>query len=72
MAEKKTSVNSIITSVEQVYAKLPSLPKNITEFIVMITPWLALIFGIFRNFKFAFRIWSFRSRFTFGSNGRWL
>ncbi len=46
MAEKKTSVNSIITSVEQVYAKLPSLPKNITEFIVMITPWLALIFGI--------------------------
>jgi len=46
MAEKKTSVNSIITSMEQLYAKLPSLPKNINDFIVMVVPWLALIFGI--------------------------
>ena len=46
MAENKTSVNSIITSVEKVYDKLPSLPKNVNEFIVTVTPWLALIFGI--------------------------
>jgi hypothetical protein len=47
MADKKeTSVNSIITSMEQVYGKLPSLPTNVKDFIVMVTPWLALIFGI--------------------------
>jgi hypothetical protein len=45
MADKKTA-NSIITSMEQIYAKLPSLPTNVKDFIVMITPWLALIFGI--------------------------
>ncbi len=47
-AEKKTSVNSIITSMGQLYAKLPSLPKNVNDFIVVVVPWLALIFGILR------------------------
>ena len=46
MAENKTSVNSIIASMEQIYGKLPSLPTNVKDFIVTVTPWLALIFGI--------------------------
>ncbi len=28
------------------YAKLPALPKGATDFIVNISPWLALIFGV--------------------------
>lgn len=31
---------------EDLYAKLPSLPKNWRDVIVAITPWLALIFGV--------------------------
>lgn len=47
MADKKgASLNSVVIYLEQLYAKLPSLPANIKEFIVMVTPWLALIFGI--------------------------
>lgn len=37
---------SIITTVEEWFKKLPDLPKNIQEVIVTITPWIALIFGI--------------------------
>lgn len=35
----------IITSMEGFFVKLPSLPKKAREVIVMITPWLALVFG---------------------------
>ena len=42
----KTSTESIINTVGNWYAKLPSLPKNAQEVIVKITPWIALIFGI--------------------------
>lgn len=28
------------------YAKLPVLPKNVDDFIVSVAPWLALIFGV--------------------------
>lgn len=28
------------------FAKLPSLPKGVTDFIVSINPWLSLVFGI--------------------------
>lgn len=37
---------SIITTVEDLFKKLPNLPKNVQEVIVTITPWIALIFGI--------------------------
>lgn len=41
-----SNANSIISTVEQWFKKLPNLPKNIQEFIVMVAPWAALIFGI--------------------------
>lgn len=41
-----SSSQSIISSVEDLFKKLPNLPKNITDVIVTITPWIALIFGI--------------------------
>jgi hypothetical protein len=31
---------------EDMFNKLPSLPKNATDVLVKITPWIALIFGI--------------------------
>ena len=43
MAQKE---NTVVVSVENVYKKLPSLPKGVTDFIVAVTPWLAIIFGI--------------------------
>jgi len=38
--------NSIIVSLENVYAKLPPLPAGVKEFAVAVAPWLAIIFGI--------------------------
>lgn len=40
------SPNELIKVVEDWYSKLPPLPKNWTEVIANITPWIALIFGI--------------------------
>lgn len=42
----KSSTDSVITSVGDVYAKLPNLPKDARDLIVKITPWVALIFGV--------------------------
>lgn len=42
----KNSSDTLITTVEDWFKKLPNLPKNIQEVIVTITPWIALIFGI--------------------------
>lgn len=41
-----SSTNTIISTVEGWYAKLPSLPKDARELLVKITPWVALIFGV--------------------------
>jgi hypothetical protein len=40
------SLNNLAKTLDQSYAKLPVLPKGIKDFIVSITSWLALIFGI--------------------------
>lgn len=39
-------LDDIINSIEKLYKNLPPLPKSVTDFIVVITPWLALIFGV--------------------------
>lgn len=44
MAETKT--NSVVVSLGRVYNRLPALPQSIKEFIVVVVPWLALIFGV--------------------------
>lgn len=38
--------NDVIKYVEDVYAKLPALPAGAREFVVTITPWLSIIFGL--------------------------
>jgi len=42
----KNSGDQIIDTMEKWYASIPPLPKSIRDFIVTITPWFALIFGI--------------------------
>lgn len=44
MAE--SSSKGFIKPIENLFLKLPPLPKSANEFIVSITPWLALILGI--------------------------
>lgn len=46
MATNKNSISGYIDSVGKMFAKLPAMPKGGRDFIVMIVPWLALIFGI--------------------------
>lgn len=43
MAQSATA--NIIDTVDEWFAKLPNLPKNIRDLLVTITPWIALIFG---------------------------
>lgn len=45
MAEK-TSANQLDSVLEGFFKKLPPLPANAIDGLVIITPWLALIFGI--------------------------
>ena len=42
----QNSTDQLISKLEELYSKLPSLPKNWSDVIVTITPWLALIFGV--------------------------
>lgn len=42
---KSTSMTGMIDTVGEWFAKLPALPKGGREFLVTITPWIALIFG---------------------------
>lgn len=46
MATEKFSVEQGMKTLEEWFAKFPSLPKGATDVIVKIAPWLALIFGI--------------------------
>jgi len=41
-----TYAKQIAKPLEDVYAKVPSLPANIRELLVTIAPWLSLIFGV--------------------------
>lgn len=44
MAEKNAS--SLVVSVEKAYAKLPPLPVGVKDFVVLVVPWLAIVFGV--------------------------
>src|SRR3990167_5001671 len=44
--EKKNSMDSVVVMMESWFKPLPKLPANIVDFLVMIAPWLALVFGI--------------------------
>jgi hypothetical protein len=39
------NTEKLINSLADVYSKLPVLPKGAKDFIVVITPWISLIFG---------------------------
>jgi hypothetical protein len=39
-------LNDLAKLLDKYYLKLPALPKDIKDFIVSVSPWLALIFGI--------------------------
>ncbi len=41
-----TYAKQIAKPLEDIYAKVPSLPGNIREILVKIAPWLSLIFGV--------------------------
>lgn len=41
-----TSINSLIPMMESWFKPLPKLPANVVDFLVMVAPWLALVFGI--------------------------
>lgn len=43
---KNNSIDSYIDTVGEYFKKLPELPRGGREFIVTVTPWLALIFGV--------------------------
>jgi hypothetical protein len=36
----------LLKTLDENFAKLPVLPKNVNEFIVSVAPWLALVFGV--------------------------
>ena len=42
----QTNSTAIVKTVEDVYAKLPALPKGGRDFLYTVAPWVALIFGI--------------------------
>lgn len=43
---QKTTVNSLTVSLEKAYEKLPPLPTGVKDFLVVIAPWFALVFGV--------------------------
>lgn len=60
------SLNQLAKTLDGYYVKLPALPKGINDFIVSISSWLALIFGVLAIFAgiSAFSALSFLSPFT--------
>jgi hypothetical protein len=40
------SLNDLAKILDGYYAKLPALPKGLKDFIVSVSPWFALVFGI--------------------------
>ncbi len=42
----KNSALGLIDTLEELFSKAPALPKNAKDFIVGITPWVALVFGV--------------------------
>ncbi|MDO8658089.1 MAG: hypothetical protein Q7K55_05085 [Candidatus Levybacteria bacterium] len=54
-------LDKLINSMEKAFASLPPLPKSIKDFIVVINPWVALIFGILGVFSLLSAIGLFTS-----------
>jgi hypothetical protein len=46
MATEKMSMDQYMKMMEEWFAKLPSLPTNVTDVLVKLAPWLAFIFGM--------------------------
>ncbi len=44
--DNKNSANQLVSSLENVFKKLPALPPQAVDVLVTITPWIALIFGV--------------------------
>src|SRR6185295_11317489 len=42
----QASTKEVIKTVEDLYAKVPSLPTNARDFLYKVTPWVTLIVGI--------------------------
>ena len=39
-------LNQLAKTLDENYKKLPLLPKGVSEFLVSVSPWLALVFGV--------------------------
>lgn len=48
--------NQLVRPLEEMYAKAPSLPIGVKDFIVMVAPWVALILGLLSVVGFAFSL----------------
>lgn len=46
----------LVKPLEQYYAKAPSLPANVKDFIVMVAPWVSVILGVLSVLAFAFAL----------------
>ncbi|EKD86011.1 MAG: hypothetical protein ACD_37C00530G0001, partial [uncultured bacterium] len=46
MRREVIKLDQVVKTLESYYSKAPSLPVGAREFIVSITPWLSLIFGV--------------------------
>lgn len=44
--DNKNSANQLVSSLEDMFKKLPALPPQAVDVLVTITPWIAVIFGI--------------------------
>lgn len=46
MADGQKVGKDLINKLDELFGKLPKLPKSVTDILVTIAPWLALVFGI--------------------------
>ena len=60
-------VEQLVKVLEDLFAKLPALPANVSEILVKIAPWLALIFGILGVIGSVFAILAFLGLGAFGA-----
>ncbi len=49
----------LVKPLEEMYAKAPSLPLGVKDFIVMVAPWVAVILGVLSVFGFAVSLLGF-------------
>lgn len=46
----------LVKPLEEMYAKAPSLPTGVKDFIVMVSPWVAVLLGVLSVVGFAFAL----------------